>query len=67
MTALAFQDSGRRLLGVVGGQSGAALQTWHTDPAHAVRRICESAGPGPTREQWERYLPGVEYDPPCTG
>ncbi|MFD9406572.1 hypothetical protein ACFWBN_06030 [Streptomyces sp. NPDC059989] len=67
VTALAFQDSGHRLLGVVGGSSDAALQTWYTGPAEAVRRICGTTGSGPTREQWKRYLPGVEYAPPCPG
>jgi WD40 repeat protein len=49
---------------VVGGD----LQTmtfWHDRPNPVIRRICAFAGTRITKTEWDRYLPGVAYDPPC--
>ncbi|GAA2966553.1 WD40 repeat domain-containing protein [Actinokineospora diospyrosa] len=38
---------------------------WDTDPEEAARRVCALAEPAISRTEWERYLPGLPYEPPC--
>ena len=38
---------------------------WTTDPDQVARRICRLAQPRLTRAEWDRHLPGVEFQPPC--
>jgi energy-coupling factor transporter ATP-binding protein EcfA2 len=40
-------------------------QVWETDPARAQVRACQIAQPVISRAEWEKYLPGVGYQPPC--
>ncbi|MFJ6623454.1 hypothetical protein ACIQOW_38545 [Kitasatospora sp. NPDC091335] len=36
-----------------------------TDIDRITRRLCAAVGGTITREQWEQYLPGTPYQPPC--
>ncbi|WP_156213640.1 hypothetical protein [Lentzea aerocolonigenes] len=38
---------------------------WTVNPERVAHRICALAHPRITREEWDRYLPGVEFRPPC--
>ncbi|MBB5896068.1 WD40 repeat domain-containing protein [Kutzneria kofuensis] len=40
-------------------------QLWETDPARAEVRACQIAHPVISQEDWNTYLPGVDYQPPC--
>ncbi|WP_433261263.1 hypothetical protein ACQPZF_26330 [Actinosynnema sp. CS-041913] len=38
---------------------------WDIDPERAVRRVCEVAYPSISRADWDEYLTGLRYSPPC--
>jgi WD40 repeat protein len=42
-----------------------AVRLWDTDADRAARHVCDVAGSPITREEWEKYIPGKPYDPPC--
>ncbi|MFE4337121.1 TIR domain-containing protein [Streptomyces sp. NPDC056831] len=58
--AVAFSPDGSLL--AVSGDRG--TQLWSVDRAAILRRLCAES-PRITREQWNQYLPGRAYDPPC--
>ncbi|MFC0543539.1 nSTAND1 domain-containing NTPase [Kutzneria chonburiensis] len=41
------------------------VRSWDPDVSGTISRICATAWPRITAEEWDRYLPGVEYQPPC--
>ena len=41
------------------------VRLWDTDVSRAISRICATAWPRLTPAEWDRYLPGVDYRPPC--
>ena len=45
-------------------QNGRAYR-WDIRPASLVRQACEVAGRRLTREEWDEFLPGQEYEPAC--
>lgn len=47
------------------GGSDRSIQQWVTDPAAAQTMICASVGTPLTEQEWQVYLPGQPYDPPC--
>ena len=47
----------------VGG--GDYPQLLETDIDHAASRICELAGSAVNASEWDQYLPGIPYQPPC--
>ncbi|MFI6815639.1 protein kinase [Nonomuraea sp. NPDC050328] len=55
---LAFSQDGRRLLGVLPDGS---VQDSPVDPALAVAEVCERAGGGLSRQEWERWIPETAY------
>ena len=59
---LTFSPDGTTLAVV---RSGAGVDLWDTDPEHILPGICNAAGDPITEQQWERYLPGRDYRPPC--
>ncbi|MEU5696129.1 hypothetical protein [Actinosynnema sp. NPDC020468] len=61
VTAIAFDPDGRTLVGA----SGAAVRFWDTDLGAVRDRVCRVAPRAVSRAEWERYLPGVPYAPPC--
>jgi WD40 repeat protein len=45
-------------------QNGRAYR-WDIRPASLERQACEVAGRRLTREEWDEFLPGQEYEPEC--
>lgn len=60
---LAFSPDGGTLAVV---RSGAGVDLWDTDPDHVLTGICNAAGDPITEQQWQHYLPGRDYRPPCS-
>ncbi|MCE6994596.1 hypothetical protein LZG04_07205 [Saccharothrix sp. S26] len=59
--SVAFAPDGQTL--VSAGDS--VLRFWETDLGAVVARICATAHPGMTRQQWESYFPDLPHNPPC--
>jgi WD40 repeat protein len=47
------------------GSNDYTLRLWETSLDKASTRICNSAYPRITREEWTRYFPAVDFNPPC--
>jgi WD40 repeat protein len=62
LTALAFSPSNNTL---VAGGANQRLTFWHYRPYQAVNRICALAGTPITAGEWQLYVPGAAYKPPC--
>ena len=50
---------------VVTGGSDRTVRLWEMDPARVVELICASGGDSVSADEWEKYLPGVPYQPVC--
>jgi len=59
--AVAFGPDGRLATGSVDHTA----MLWETDPERVAARICTVAQPPLSRADWDRYLPGLAYHPPC--
>jgi WD40 repeat protein/energy-coupling factor transporter ATP-binding protein EcfA2 len=59
---VAFGPDGHTL---VTGSTDQTARLWETDPERVASRICEVAHPRITSRQWEQFLPGIDYQPPC--
>ncbi|MDX8049912.1 hypothetical protein SK571_11015 [Lentzea sp. BCCO 10_0798] len=59
---LTFSPDGTTLAVV---RSSAGVDLWNTDPDSVLTGICNAVGDPITRQQWEHYLPGQDYRPPC--
>ncbi|WP_448222085.1 nSTAND1 domain-containing NTPase [Gordonia iterans] len=46
------------------GQAGTVV-AWQLDPKDLVDEVCARPGDHISRAEWDTYLPGVPYDPPC--
>jgi hypothetical protein len=46
---------------------GAGVDYWDTDPSQVAANLCTAAGDPITPQQWQLYLPGRTYQPPCPG
>ncbi|MGW0522297.1 nSTAND1 domain-containing NTPase [Crossiella sp. NPDC003009] len=57
-----FSPDGSRI-GSVG--SDRTLRIWDIDVERSAARICAMAYPRITEQEWEKYLPGLEFRPPC--
>lgn len=62
LTALSFSPSDNVL---VATGSNRRLTFWHYRPFQAVNRICALAGTPITYGEWQRYVPGAAFHPPC--
>ncbi|MFD7182899.1 toll/interleukin-1 receptor domain-containing protein [Streptomyces sp. NPDC059904] len=58
--AVGFSPDGRTL--AVDGDAGTRL--WTVDRTAILRSLCAQSA-GITRDQWQQYLPGRPYEPPC--
>jgi len=45
---------------------GQTVRLWETDVDRAATEVCKLASPAITREEWDRYLRGYGYAPPCS-
>lgn len=61
IAALTFSPSDNVL--VAGGNR--RLTFWHYRPYQAVNRICALEGTPITADEWQLYVPGASYNPPC--
>jgi WD40 repeat protein len=62
VTAVAFTRDGGTL---VTGSDDHTIRLWDTDPKRVAERICALAPAPITQAEWDRYLPGLPYRPPC--
>ncbi|KOV81253.1 hypothetical protein [Nocardia sp. NRRL S-836] len=58
---LAYADA-HTLLSASGDHT---VRAWEADEQHAAQRVCATASPPLTRQDWERHFPDVEHIPPC--
>ncbi len=56
-----FHPSGR----VFGGGESGLVTSWTTDVSEAEEEVCRTAGTPISEAEWDQYVPGVAYDPPC--
>ncbi|WP_223199463.1 WD40 repeat domain-containing protein [Solihabitans fulvus] len=59
---VAFSPAGHIL--VAGGRD-TAVRLWNTTPDLVARSICATAGDPITRSEWDQFIPGKPYTPPC--
>jgi WD40 repeat protein len=56
-------DTGRPLLATAGQDR--TVRLWNTDPGQSAAFVCAVTGAPITRAEWQAYIPGRPYDPPC--
>ena len=56
-----FRPSGRVFAGGAAGQ----VTSWLTEVEGAEKLVCAVAGTPITEQEWEQFVPGTGYDPPC--
>ena len=61
--AVAFSSDGSAVLVVY--ENGHGIR-WTFDPAAWAQRACNVAGRTLTQDEWNRFLPGLPYDPACS-
>lgn len=59
---VAYTHDGR-ILEAAGADGTTRL--WDPDPEHAASWICATAGTPITKAEWQLYIPGAPYQPPC--
>lgn len=52
--------------GMKAGSVTQSLEFWELGTAQVTQRVCATTAGNLTREQWELYIPGQPYDPPCS-
>jgi WD40 repeat protein/energy-coupling factor transporter ATP-binding protein EcfA2 len=60
--SVAFSPDGQTL--ATGSQDRTA-RLWQADVDRAAARVCAFAYPAISREEWDQYFPGLDYQPPC--
>jgi WD40 repeat protein len=60
--SIAFSPNGSTL---AAGSADSTIRLWQTAPQAAEHLVCEMAGQPMSQAQWDSYLPGVSYHPPC--
>jgi hypothetical protein len=50
---------------VLAAGAGGLAGSWSTDVTVAADMVCRTTGSPVTEVEWEQYLPGVPFDPPC--
>ncbi|GAA5076354.1 hypothetical protein [Nocardia iowensis] len=60
--AVVFSPDGHLLASTSADRSA---RVWETDTARIEASICATVRPRISREEWKRYLPEMDYEPPC--
>jgi WD40 repeat protein len=47
------------------GSADRTARLWETQVENVATRICDITWPTITRGEWDQYLPGMPYQPPC--
>ena len=50
---------------LVAGEVNGSFQTWGLNINSVVGTICAATRGNLTRQQWQQYIPGLQYNPPC--
>jgi WD40 repeat protein len=62
LRGVAFSPDGQTL---ASASNDDTARLWATDPEQVARRICAHVYPEITPDEWARYLPNIDYRPPC--
>ena len=68
VNSLQFSPQADTLVSGGGTQSGTvtqSMQFWDLGVGQVTKRICATTAGNLTRAQWDHYIPGQPYDPPC--
>jgi WD40 repeat protein/transcriptional regulator with XRE-family HTH domain len=57
-----FSPAGSQL---AAASADGTVRLWNTNPAADEAAVCAGAGQSITRQEWDTYVPGVSYAPPC--
>jgi WD40 repeat protein len=60
--SVAFGPGGQTL---AAADSAGLVWLWDTRAATSARAVCAMAGQPLTRAEWDAYVPGQRYAPPC--
>jgi WD40 repeat protein/energy-coupling factor transporter ATP-binding protein EcfA2 len=52
--------------GIAAGSQDGTTRLWRATPATAAAYVCATAGAPITPAEWEQYIPGLPYHPPCS-
>jgi WD40 repeat protein len=62
--SVAFAPDGNAL---AAGSADGTVRVWDTQTSAASAEVCASSGQELTRTEWQIFLPGRRYAPPCAG
>lgn len=60
--AVAFSPDGQLLST---GSEDDTARLWEVDPSRVAERVCSRAHPTITPQEWQKYFPGLDFQPPC--
>jgi WD40 repeat protein len=60
--AIAFRPDGHTM---TTASADNYVRQWELDPERTAHRVCAVAYPRITAEQWARYVPDLDFEPPC--